>query len=809
MRIRTQLLVSAALACLLAVLVVAALQYIASRAQTGLDDQVDAQEVARDVASLLALTNEFSLYGSGRSVQQWRSRQAQLLSAVDHAVQRHDSRLPELDELRRNIVDLSALFEALLEIGHSPATPLAQRRRELLLERLLSETQEVVESRHRWATVLGQAQQRDHELFQAMVIGAPAALLLVVVSLATLVGGRVLAPLARLQAAVTAMRRGNLSTRCASEAADELGDAARAVDALAEALQEREAALRTSERRLRLVMDSLPALVSHIDTDERYLYASEHFRRIGAGDPDAMIGRTMREERGEELYAQLAPYVAKALRGEALQFETSRLLRGKPAHRQVNYVPDLDESGRTRGFYAMTFDITARKEAELRLAASERHLLDITNNIPAMVAYFDMQERCKYANDLALKLLGVDRSALNGITLRAALGDASYDQQRPYLVEALSGRRVRFEGKSLYKGRDAHFQAHLIPDLEEDGAQSGFYAMSFDITALTRAQEQQARVERQLRAITDNLPVLISYLDREERFRFANATYRDWLGVEPAALIGRRLAEVVADPSQYEERREWLRRALAGERVRFELETIMLGIKRGLQVVYIPDRQVDGTIAGVFALYSDITPLKLVEAKLSQLAGVDALTGLPNRRQFEDRIAAALADATCSGKPLALMFLDVDHFKSINDRFGHGVGDLVLKEFATRLSETVRATDTAARLAGDEFVVLLEGVPDLHDVEVVAKKIITAVREPFHCTEVPMRVTTSIGVAYCTEPCAASELLSCADAALYEAKAAGRDTFRARNLVSAAHQQEAPRHEDSAQDAVNRRVRTT
>jgi diguanylate cyclase (GGDEF)-like protein len=174
--------------------------------------------------------------------------------------------------------------------------------------------------------------------------------------------------------------------------------------------------------------------------------------------------------------------------------------------------------------------------------------------------------------------------------------------------------------------------------------------------------------------------------------------------------------------------------------------------------------------------------MKQVEAKLSQLASLDALTGLPNRRQFEDRIAGALAEAQITGNALAVMFLDVDHFKSINDRLGHGAGDAVLKEFALRLRQTVRVSDIAARLAGDEFVVLLEGVPGEHDAEVVAKKVLAAIREPFFCAGAPLQVTTSVGVAFSAHPRAAGELLACADAALYEAKNAGRDTLRVRRL---------------------------
>src|SRR5262249_33547991 len=157
---------------------------------------------------------------------------------VDHAVERHETSARELDELRRNIVDLGPLFETLTQIAQQPATPLAQRRRELLLERLLIETQEVVESRHRWAVAVGQAQRRGQETFQALAVAAPAGMLLIVVPLAALLWRRVLPPLARLQAAVTAMRGGDLTARCESQATDELGDVARAFNAMAETLQE-------------------------------------------------------------------------------------------------------------------------------------------------------------------------------------------------------------------------------------------------------------------------------------------------------------------------------------------------------------------------------------------------------------------------------------------------------------------------------------------------------------------------------------------------------------------------------------------
>jgi len=668
MRIRTQLVASAALAGLVTILLVVGLLHVTRQAQAGLDEQLESQQVARDVANLLSLTNEVTVFGGERAVTDWRTRHAQLRAAIGRAMQRHEKPPAPLAALRRNVDDLPALFEKLAQIGEAPSTSLAQRRRDLLLERLLIEMQEVVESRHRWAVTIAEAQQSEQYLYTAMVLAAPAALMLLLVSLGILIGRRVLAPLTRLEVAVAAIQGGDLSVRCASDSADELGDTTRAVDAMALALQQQSAALRASEEHFRLLADSLPALIGYIDTEQRYTFVNAHVGRIGAGDPASMLGRTMRDVRSAEAYEELAPHIARVLAGQTVNFENTLTVGGRLAHRQSTYVPDIDESGRVRGFYAMAFDVTERKEAELAVA----------------------------------------------------------------------------------------------------------------------------RVERQLRGITDNLPVLISYLDNEERYVFLNATFKAWLGIEPASVIGCRLADVVGG-AEYEQQREPLRRALAGERVDFSSRSTTLGVTRSLHNAYIPDVQTDGSVLGVFGLSTDVTAMKDVEQQLSRLARLDALTGLPNRRLFEETLVEAIARASRDGKPMALMFLDIDHFKAINDSLGHGAGDAVLKEFASRLKRAVRVTDKPARLAGDEFVVLLEGLRSASEAERVTEKVVGAIRKPFVVDGATLLVTTSVGVAYCARPVAESALMACADEALYAAKDAGRNTFRLRKLEADATVSDPPR----------------
>ena len=182
----------------------------------------------------------------------------------------------------------------------------------------------------------------------------------------------------------------------------------------------------------------------------------------------------------------------------------------------------------------------------------------------------------------------------------------------------------------------------------------------------------------------------------------------------------------------------------------------------------------------------DITAPKLAEQKLAALALFDTLTGLANRHQFTERLQSLLAQRDDPLVPVTLMFLDVDRFKSINDSLGHAAGDEVLKEFAHRLADAVRPTDVVARLAGDEFVVILEELRDRASVQAIAQKVLAAMAAQFNVEGRALSVSTSMGIARAaaheTSP---AELLAAADGALYEAKARGRGTFVISSHLSA------------------------
>ena len=284
--------------------------------------------------------------------------------------------------------------------------------------------------------------------------------------------------------------------------------------------------------------------------------------------------------------------------------------------------------------------------------------------------------------------------------------------------------------------------------------------------------------ELRLRAITDNLPAFVMRVDTSQRYTFANAYAGEMTGVDPGTMIGRSLREVV-DADYYSKIQPRVEAALRGETIAFEVERDLQGQHYHFRTTYVPDLDTDGNVSGFHMLSFDISQLKRAERELSLLARHDSLTGLPNRRHFDEEFAITVARQRRSKRPIALLYIDVDHFKEINDGLGHAVGDDVLREFAQRLKASLRATDFVARLGGDEFAVLLEEVDTPEIARLVAQKLMSAIQRDVAADGHELHVTASIGIAFCQRiACNEDELIKIADGALYQAKAAGRNTWR-------------------------------
>jgi diguanylate cyclase (GGDEF)-like protein/PAS domain S-box-containing protein len=545
-------------------------------------------------------------------------------------------------------------------------------------------------------------------------------------------------------------------------------------------ITERKAAgekLAASERFLRDVTDNLPAVVGYFDRDQRCLFGNKAGLAV-RGKTQADIGTmTMRESLPRAVYEQLVAQVAKVLTGVPTRAEGTYERNGKEGFFECHLVPDNREGGETVGYYVMTFDITRQKVAERERAAGEARIRTITDNLPALVSHVDASLRYTFVNAQVRALHG--NAELVGQLMADVRGIEDFKMVEPYVRRVLAGEAVTFE-KTGYSTRGTTqnwYQSHYIPDRDPQGAVQGFYAMTFDVTQRKQAELHSAESEQRLRGLTDNVPALLTELDLDERVVFCNGRYESWLGIPPASLMNRPIREAVGD-AHYEMRKPLLARAFAGEEVSFEQTAKLLVGERTLQTTYLPQRNAEGAVVGLYILANDVSDLKQKQMQLDTLAREDALTGLPNRRSFEEHVREAMARSRRSRMPICLMFLDIDYFKSINDSLGHAAGDAVLKEFGHRLKTSVRETDMAARYAGDEFVILLEGIAGADEAQLVAGKVLAAMRPAFVLSGRTLQVTSSIGIAISEEDDEDfALLLARADSALYGAKKDGRNRF--------------------------------
>ncbi len=414
-----------------------------------------------------------------------------------------------------------------------------------------------------------------------------------------------------------------------------------------------------------------------------------------------------------------------------------------------------------------------------RLHERERHYRILADYSRDLVVHIGADGRRLYTSPSIKDMLGWDAGEIAGQQMDLVHEDDVARVRQAFAALYTSGDSSTITYRARHKA--GHYiwieaLARRVPN-GESGGQAEIIYSGRDITRRMEITLALAQNQHRLRAITDNLPAFVVHVDADERFTFANAYWGMVMGVDPVAIIGQRLRDVL-DAGYYAQIKPHVDAVLRGKTQRFEIGRDVGGQHCDYQTTYVPDTGEDGKIVGFYVTSSDITQLKNTEHELALLARYDGMTGLANRFHFNESADLAIARQRRSGRSLALLYLDIDRFKGINDSLGHAAGDGVLTEFAMRLKGCVRVTDFAARLGGDEFVVLVEDADAPETPEIIARKVIAAMRQPIAIGDLELQVTTSIGIAFCRRAAAnRDELLQIADKALYAAKAAGRDTY--------------------------------
>jgi diguanylate cyclase (GGDEF)-like protein/PAS domain S-box-containing protein len=304
--------------------------------------------------------------------------------------------------------------------------------------------------------------------------------------------------------------------------------------------------------------------------------------------------------------------------------------------------------------------------------------------------------------------------------------------------------------------------------------------LSNDVTERKRAEEAVREAEERFHSAFENAPIGMSLVDLDGRFIQVNRAFSDITGYDGAELLGTS-SQSITHPEDLESDLQHLQRMVAGEIDHYQIETRFLhaaGHPVWTRVSRSLVRGHGGEPLHLVSQVEDITQRKQSDLMLTHMALHDSLTGLPNRTLALDRLSLALARTERHASSVAVLFLDLDRFKVINDSLGHNLGDQLLVAVAARLREAVRPSDTVARIGGDEFVVVCEDITVLEDTTRIAGRIADALAKPFDLRDEEVFLATSVGIALSSGPGDTPEsLLRDADAAMYRAKEGGRNRY--------------------------------
>ncbi|MGN6524847.1 MAG: PAS domain S-box protein [Burkholderiaceae bacterium] len=529
--------------------------------------------------------------------------------------------------------------------------------------------------------------------------------------------------------------------------------------------------LADSEHFLRQITDSLPVRIAYLDTRARYRFVNwAHCKRFGL-EREEIVGRTRSEVNRGQADDVVGPRIAAVLRGEPQQFEYDDAVGGHVRRIDCNLLPDVGDDGRVRGFYATGIDITDRVASERRL----RELTQILELTPDFVVQANRRGVLEYVNPALRHALGIPPDAPLGRWTIADFVTPQTAERYAREIQPVLRRRGCWIGEAtLQLAAGVTPVNHLvIAHRGADGRVEHLSAVMRDISGEVAARDALALQTAALESVVETLPAMVAVVGRDGRYRLVNSAFERAVQLPRERILGRAIHELVA-PDEYARRRPWIERALRGEMVSFETYDATRRF-RHLSLTYTPLR-IGAQPDGFVGMALDITQQKDEAGRLLALAQTDAQTGLLNRAGLEAWLEERIrADGIAQ---VALLYIDLDHFKPVNDTFGHPAGDDVLRLFALRLRELVRPADAVARLGGDEFALALAGLREREHALAVAAKVVEAAGRPFAVGALDVSIGASVGVAFQVDAVGdAPGLIAHADAMLYAAKAAGRNTF--------------------------------
>ena len=497
----------------------------------------------------------------------------------------------------------------------------------------------------------------------------------------------------------------------------------------------------------------------------------------------------------EEAMGQRAPFVPDTKREEAATLRQrvlgGEVLTGLELERQradgsTIYIngaaaPLRDENDRVTGLLVACIDTTEAKLTERELGRQLHFTRAMIDAIPSPVYFKDREGRYKVYNRAWDDLFGGGQSWIGRTVFdmfERELADVHHDRDKTLYEKPAS---TSYEAKvPTAAGGELEMLYNKVSFVERSGDVAGLIGVITDVTRYKEAERALEASEARFRVLTESALDLISVLSEDGIITYQSPALKHLIGFEPAETIGKSVFDLV-HRDDAEHVRAAFKRILEMSQAREPIEYRVRhkdGMWRtfeslGTNTISNPH------IGGVVFNSRDITDRKVIQQRIQHLAYHDNLTGLPNRSLLQDRLAHSIARGERSGKKVAVLFIDLDNFKNINDTLGHDVGDELLRQVSRRLSDCVRVEDTIARQGGDEFIVLLDSLEDGRGASVVAQKILNSLRLPFLLGATEQHVSGSVGIAlYPEDGRDAQTLMKNADTAMFHGKGLGKNTYQ-------------------------------
>ncbi|RZA31944.1 MAG: diguanylate cyclase, partial [Lysobacteraceae bacterium] len=502
---------------------------------------------------------------------------------------------------------------------------------------------------------------------------------------------------------------------------------------------------RRSRALLNAAADHLPALIAYIGQDGRYGFANRASRDWFASGQSWMV-RKVDEVHADDpgFLASLQEAMESCGKGQQVSWQ-ARI--GQPQRTvQFSLVPDTEDDRRASGWYLMGHDNSEQHRAFRELALARDQLQRVTDKLPAMISQYDRDEKCVFYNRACAETRLLQQPYRPGIRIDELLDDKTYAQCKPYIDAVMAGKDVDFESVAMdADGRPRRLHSYFTPDIGENGEVCGFFAMSNDLTEKAHLEnalfDAHERAEVTLTSISD----AVITTDAEDRVTYMNPAAEMLSGWMLHRALGKPVAEVLPVQVAGDDAlsREAYPTAMPGDLHLLRQDGAQMLVERSLS----PVRDRGTSSAGSVIVLRDITEARALNARMAYLAHHDALTGLPNRLQLNNSLGKLIDSSSSSGEGLAVLFIDLDLFKHVNDALGHHIGDQLLQQVTRRIQRSMGSEGSVYRTGGDEFVVLLDKPGSRERVQQVAQQLLAVADEPYTVASHELHQAFSIGIS--------------------------------------------------------------